>query len=50
MYPWLNSGPTERVTFAIDFVTGKGFHPRTRRAPVQDQLVVLDLDVYLPQL
>ena len=38
----------QRITFAIDFVAGKGFHPRTRRAPVQNQLMVLNLDVYFP--
>ena len=38
-----------RVAFAIDFVAGKSFHPRTRLAAVQDQLLVLDLDIYFPR-
>ena len=37
----------QRVGLAIKFVTGKGLHPWTRLAPVQDQLLVLDLDIYL---
>ena len=35
----------ERIVFAIEFVAGERFHARTRLAPVEDQLLVFDLDI-----
>ena len=39
----------QRISLAVEFVAGKSFHPGPHLAPVQDQLLVLDFDVYLPR-